>query len=81
MYARVRQELLDQFGGVTAYLQAPAEGLWEDEDGRRHRDEVMTIEVMADALDRQWWQGYRQQLEQRFRQDAILIRASEVELL
>ncbi len=81
MFAAVRGELLDRFGGVTAHLQTPAEGMWEDDDGRRRRDEVITIEVMTAALDRQWWQGYRQQLEQRFHQDAVLVRASAVDLL
>jgi hypothetical protein len=80
MYARVRRELTDRFGGVTAYLQAPAEGVWED-DGRLHRDRVITIEVMTDTLDRDWWRDYRRQLEERFRQEAILIRASQIETL
>ena len=81
IYARIRQELTEAFGGVTAYLQAPAQGVWEDDDGRVHRDRVITIEVVTDTLDRAWWKNYRRQLEERFRQDAILIRASDVETL
>jgi hypothetical protein len=36
---------------------------------------------MTDTLDRPWWQGYRADLERRFRQDAIVVRASTVEML
>jgi hypothetical protein len=27
-YSRVRSELTERFGGLTAYTRAPAEGLW-----------------------------------------------------
>ena len=81
LFAQVRAELTDAFGGVTAYLQAPAEGLWEDDDGRVHRDRVVTVEVMTPSLDRAWWSRYKRQLEARFRQDAIVIRASAIETL
>ena len=80
-YAQVRRELIDAFGGVTAYFQAPAEGVWEDDAGRVRRDRIVVIEVMAPTLDRQWWETYRKELEQRFRQDTIVIRASAIETL
>jgi hypothetical protein len=81
VYAQVRKELTDAFGGVTAYMQSPAEGFWEDEDGCIRRDRVVIVEVLTPTLDREWWAGYKKRLEERFRQDAILIRASEVETL
>lgn len=34
-YVTVRSELTQEFGGVTAYLRAPATGLWRDEGGGR----------------------------------------------
>ena len=80
-FARVRAELTERFGGVTAYLRSPALGAWEDDDGDVQRDEVVLFEVVADALDRDWWRAYRQELGRRFRQEEVLARASPVELL
>ena len=80
-FARVREELLEHFGGVTAFTRSPAEGLWEDAQGERSRDEIIIFEVMADWLDRGWWRDYRASLEQRFLQDEVVVRAREVELL
>ena len=39
------------------------------------------FEVMMDELDRAWWQGYRERLEQRFRQDEVVIRMIAAERL
>jgi hypothetical protein len=81
LYARVREELVEHFGGVTTFSRAPAEGLWKQGEGQPERDQIVIFEVMADWLDRGWWRGYRAELEQRFRQDEIVVRAGEVELL
>jgi hypothetical protein len=78
---RVRHELTDRFGGVTAHLRAPAAGAWKDDEGDVERDDVVIVEVMAEELDRAWWTGYRRELESRFRQDEILIRATACERL
>ena len=80
LYARLREELIARFGGLTAFTRSPAEGLWE-EDGERSRDEIVIFEVLSDGLDRNWWQRYRAELEGRFRQDMIVIRARETEIL
>ena len=79
-FGRVREELVEHFGGLTAFTRSPAEGLWQ-EGGERSRDEIVIFEVMADWLDRGWWRTYRGELERRFEQEAIVVRASEVELL
>lgn len=71
----LRQELTERFGGVTAHLRAPAAGAWKDEEGEVARDDVVIVEVMVDELDRAWWAGYRSRLEERLRQDEVLIRA------
>ena len=76
-----RRELLERFGGVTAYQRAPAQGLWKTDEGEVARDEVVIFEVMAGDLDRNWWAAYRQTLQRRFRQDVILIRAIPHETL
>ena len=78
---RVRASLTERFGGATAHLQAPAEGLWKDPEGGIDRDRVVIIEVMAERLDRDWWRRYRSELEARFRQEEVVIRATETERL
>ena len=75
----VRHELTEKFGGVTAFTRAPAAGLWSDDSGHLHRDELAIFEVMSDVLDRAWWTAYRQDLEHRFRQQEIVVRATESE--
>ncbi len=81
VFAQVRTELAERFGGVTAYLRSPAQGVWAGDDGRVAHDDVVMVEVMVDALDRVWWNQYRRELERRFRQDAIVARALPYETL
>lgn len=78
---QVRQELTDNFGGVTIYLRSPAVGAWESESGAVCRDDVILVEVMVQTIDSAWWSTYRQELERRFSQDRILIRATDVDVL
>ena len=80
-FQEVRNELATTFGGVTAFLRSPAEGLWHRTKQDIHHDEVVMFEVMMDELDRAWWQGYRERLESSFRQDEIIIRIIAVERL
>jgi len=78
LFREVRQQLVDRFGGVTAFTRAPAEGLWQD-GARVQRDDVLLYEVMVESLDRDWWTAYRQQLEERFRQQELVVRAHRIE--
>jgi hypothetical protein len=80
-FDRIRRNLMDHFGGVTAFLRSPALGLWEDAAGRVHRDEIVVFEVMSETLDHEWWHRYRIQLEEWFRQDEVVIRAHTFERL
>lgn len=80
LFDGVRQELMDRFGGVTAFLQSPAFGAWKDE-GETVRDQLVLFEVMAPELNRGWWAAYRKELEARFRQDEVVIRALGAEKL
>jgi hypothetical protein len=77
----VRDQLTERFGGVTAFTRSPAVGLWADDAGRVRRDDVIVVEVMTDQLDREWWAGYRHELEERFRQQEIVVRAVGCERL
>ena len=81
MFDRVRVELAKTFGGVTAFQRAPAEGVWKKEGGEVSRDEVVIFEVMAEELERAWWAEYRGELERRFRQEKIVVRATMFEEL
>ena len=80
-FAHVRDELAERFGGVTAYTRSPAEGVWKDEAGGVARDNVVAFEVLTESLERGWWADYRAALAARFRQDELMITASEVERL
>ena len=79
-YARVRKELTERFGGITAFSRAPAYGSVRDEDRIVH-DDILVYEVMTESLDRAWWSDYRRALEREFAQDAIVIRASTIDRL
>ena len=80
-FDRVRRELTERFGGVTAFLRSPAIGHWADESGVVRRDEIVSFEVMTETLDRDWWRSYREKLAQRFRQEEIVVRATSFERL
>jgi hypothetical protein len=79
--ARTRAELVERFGGVTAYVQTPAIGEWTAPGGHRDVDRVVMVEVVAAEFDRAWWRQYAAMLADRFRQDAIHVRALHVEML
>ena len=78
---RLKAELTGRFGGVTAYLRAPAAGAWKDGEGEVERDDVVIFEVMAPHVDREWWRLYRAELERRFRQEELVVRAMDVRVL
>ena len=80
-FARVRVELTERFGGVTAYSRSPATGLWLNENETIERDQVIMVEVVVEDLDREWWASYRKQLEARFEQEEIHARALALELI
>ena len=68
-------ELADCFGGATAFLREPADGLWKG-GAALERDRIIIIEVMINEVDEAWWKAYRRQLERQFEQAEILIRVT-----
>jgi hypothetical protein len=78
---KVQRELADRFGGVTAYARAPAKGVWKPRRGKTQRDDIVVFEVMVGRLDRRWWASYRKQLEARFNEQQIVIRAQPMRRL
>ena len=81
MFREIRTRLTERFGGLTAYTRAPAEGLWKEGVGEPKRDEVVVYEVMVDDLDRAWWGTFRTELERRFAQEELVVRAQRFERL
>jgi hypothetical protein len=81
-YTRVARELTETFGGMTAYARAPASGLWQEEDsGETTHDDIVVYEVMIDGIDAEWWAAYRTDLERRFAQQELVVRAQEMRRL
>jgi hypothetical protein len=79
--ATTRTELIERFGGVTAFVRSPARGAWISPEGRVEHDDVVMVEVVASDFDQNWWRSYADVLKRRFAQDAILIRATEITVL
>lgn len=75
LFDAVRSRLIERFGGMTAFVQSPALGLWKDQStGATTRDDMILIEVMVQRFEPEWWASYRRELERTFRQDEIVVR-------
>jgi hypothetical protein len=48
VFERLAQELTAKFGGVTSFIRAPAEGLW-NAGSHIERDDIVVIEVMVES--------------------------------
>lgn len=70
----LKNELASEHGGVTAHIQAPAEGLWRQDAGETDRDQIVIFEVITEQVDLQRWRRRRADLERRLRQEQIIIR-------
>lgn len=79
-FAAVMDTLTRRFGGVTAYVHAPAEGQWARR-GAVDLDQIITLEVMAAKRDARWWKQYRKSLEAEFEQEVIVVRLLKAETL
>lgn len=73
-----RRELVDRYGGVTAYTRSPAAGTWVGPDGSPEHDAVIMVEVVIDHFDRGWWRHYAAVLARRFGEQQIHLRAVPV---
>lgn len=81
LFKEVNKKLTADFGGVTVYSQAPANGIWKDQKDKVVNDKIIIYEVMAPEIDRKYWKVYRQKLEKLFNQKDIVIRQCEIGLL
>ena len=50
-------------------------------DGTRQKDDIVTVEVMADGLDENWWRDFRKRLEKLLGQEELVVRAHEIRTL
>jgi hypothetical protein len=80
-YRALRAELIERFGGVTAYTRSPASGAWVEDGDHVVHDDVIIVEVMVEQLDRTWWRSLAARLESQLDQQSIVIRSSRIELL
>lgn len=80
-FKNVRTELAERFGGITVYMRAPALGLWKPNGCEPSQEDIAVFEVMSEHLDLDWWRKYKRELEKRFRQEMLVIRAQETRLL
>lgn len=80
MLAKVRDELTEKFGGVTAFTRTPAQGTY-DSGGKVQIDDIVVVEVMAQQMDREWWAQYRRKLEIDFAQEEIIVRETAISRL
>ena len=78
---RTREELVERFGGLTAYTRAPATGVWTSSEGGVEVDSVVMIEVLSQDFEKAWWRSYAETLKERFRQESIHVRANDVYVL
>ena len=81
LLAETRAEIIDAFGGLTAYSRSPASGAWTSSTGDIELDTVVMIEILAETFDKDWWRPYADRLQKRFSQDCIHIRAIPIDTL
>ena len=74
------KELTNKFCGATSFLRAPGTGLWQS-GGGTEKDSIAVVEVMAEEIDRVYWQSLRRRLERELYQEEIVIRAQEIRRL
>ena len=72
-FDRVKEELASRFDGVTAYIQAHAEGVWK-KGVSAEADQIVIFEVMTEQVELADWRDRRREFERRFRQDKVIIR-------
>lgn len=70
--AQIEHELTERFGGVNAYTQSPAKGLWKRSKAIT-RDRIIVVEVMSRNRPLQWWKKHLRKLENRLKQEKIAV--------
>lgn len=79
LFSKTRAELIEKFGGLTAYPSA-AKGFWKT-GGHTDHDDIILFEVMVTRPNTHWWKQYRRRLERRFKQEKIVVRSLSFRIL
>lgn len=77
-YNGLKQQLVEKFGGISMYEQAPITGLWKENEQAVQRDRLMIFEVMATTIDVDYWRALKEKLQKKFRQQEVLIRRMNI---
>ena len=75
------KEWTERFGGVTAYTQSPAQGLWKNDNDKTVRDEMVLMELVTENIESEYWKDCKQRLCEAFEQQEVLIRSIGVSVL
>lgn len=78
---KIKDLILERFGGWTAFTRAPAEGIYWSESQGCVYDTIVVIEVMDESLNRKWWHDFRLKLEDLLAQEEVILRAHAIEQL
>lgn len=81
MFETLKDELARQYGGVTAFVQAPAQGRWAPDGAIAAEEDIVIFEVMVEDLRADEWRARRRELEMRFDQERVVIRYMEIGLI
>jgi inorganic pyrophosphatase len=74
IYTGIKNQLSKKFGGLTAYVRSPAEGIWKKEAREMVKEDMINYEVMTNDIDLVFWKDYQQFLKDQFKQEELLIR-------
>jgi hypothetical protein len=80
IFADIKAELTDKFQGVTAFSQAPAEGIWKDEYSIM-KEQIILYEIMVANVDKKWWTLFTKRLEVTLKQQKIVLRWFDISTL
>jgi hypothetical protein len=80
-YRHVSLELTERFGGLTAYSRSPATGFWKDSQDELNVDQIIVYEVIAEKMDKKYWKSLKEILKAQFKQEDIIIRVMETDLV
>lgn len=81
IFADLKNELTEKFGGLTIHSKAPATGLWKPANDKPIKDTIVIYEIMTDNIDEDDWQRWKKQLQNDLEQDEIMIRSTQIRLL
>ncbi|MBS4028114.1 MAG: hypothetical protein KGZ58_05680 [Ignavibacteriales bacterium] len=79
----IEQELVEQFGGVTAMQrQFPLKGMWKGER-QTYLDKIVVFTVVdfRGSVGQDFFTHYKEELKQRFQQEEILITAHDLTVI